>query len=422
LLVSNAVGSGIFTTTGFQARDLGDPLVILALWGVGGLLALAGAMSYGELGAALPRVGGEYVYLRRAFGPLCGFLSGWTSFTVGFGAAIAAAAMSFAAYLRVLLPESAVASSETAVALALVWGLTAVHALGVEQGGRFQRWITVAKIGAVLLGVALALAMGNGDWSNLSEPATRAAPQVGTTAVALIFVLYAFSGWNAASYIAGEMKDPARNLPRALVGGTLFITVFYLLVNLVYFYALPSDALAADPVLPVAEKVATSLFGPRAAAIVSGVLCVSIAGACSSMIWAGPRVYQAMAQDGVAPAALARTSGRGAPLSSIVAQSVWISALLFTGSFEQLVVYSGVALALFSALGVSSVIALRIREPELERPYRVAFYPWVPLAYVLGSLWIALYASWERPLESLLSIGTIALGVPFYWFWTRARS
>jgi len=421
LLISNAVGSGIFTTTGFQARDLGDPGAILLLWLVGGALALAGAMSYGELGAAIPRVGGEYVYLRRAFGPLCGFLSGWMSFTVGFGAAIAAAAMGFAAYMGTLAPGSLFERAPTAVALALVWALTGVHLLGTEQGGRFQRWITIAKIGAVFVGLIAAVAWGEGSWGNLTRGVPGVTPKLGTASVALIFVLYAFSGWNAASYIAGEMRDPARNLPRALIGGTLFVTVFYLAVNLVYFYALPASALAADPVLPVAEKVASALFGDDAARIASALLCLSIAGACSSMIWAGPRVYQAMAQDGVVPAALARTTKRGAPATSTLLQSTWISLLLFTGTFEQLVVYAGVALAVFSALGVGSVLVLRVREPDLPRPYRVALYPWVPLAYMAGSLWIARYTGLERPTEAALSAATIASGLPLYWLWNRRR-
>jgi APA family basic amino acid/polyamine antiporter len=419
LLVSNAVGSGIFTTTGFQARDLGEPVAILLLWAVGGALALAGAMSYGELGAAIPRVGGEYVYLRRAFGPLCGFLSGWMSFTVGFGAAIAAAAMGFAAYLGALLPGTVAERAPTLFAVLLVWALTGVHRLGTEQGGRFQRWITVAKIGAVVVLLAAAVLLGGGRWDHLTEGVAGVRPGLGSASVALIFVLYAFSGWNAASYIAGEMRDPARDLPRALVGGTLFVTGFYLAVNLVYFYALPAAALAADPVLPVAEKVATALAGDAAARGVSGLLCLSIAGSCSSMIWAGPRVYQAMAEDGAAPAILARTSRRGAPAASTVLQSLWITLLLFTGTFEQLVVYAGVALAVFSALGVGAVIALRIREPELERPYRVGLYPWVPLAYVAASLWIAVHTSLERPQEALLSVATIASGLPLYWLWSR---
>jgi APA family basic amino acid/polyamine antiporter len=419
VLVSNAVGSGIFTTTGFQARDLGDPLWILALWTLGGALALAGAMSYSELGAAMPRVGGEYVYLRRAFGPLVGFLSGWTSFTVGFGAAIAAAAVGFAHYLLTLLPEDFAIRSPVPLAVALVWALTAVHLLGVERGGSFQRAITIAKIAGLLLLVTGAFVSGRGDFAHLAADPAVATPRLGSAAVALIFVLYAFSGWNAAAYIAGEIERPERSLPRATIGGTLFVTGLYLTVNLAYFYALPPAALAADPVLPVAEKAAAALLGPAAAKLVAVVLCVSIAGAASSMVWAGPRVYQAMAEDGVAPAALARTSPAGAPVAATLLQSVWITLLVVSGTFEQIVIYSGFALAVFGAAAVASVLVLRRREPELPRPYRVAPYPWVPLAFVAASLWIAGHALVERPLEALLSAATVLAGIPLYRIWTR---
>ncbi len=422
VLVSNAVGSGIFTTSGFMARDLGDPSLILLLWGLGGVLALAGAMSYSELGASLPRVGGEYVYLRRAFGPLVGFLSGWTSFSIGFSAAIAATAVAFGAYLAVLLPGWRLAQSPTAAAVALVWLLTAIHSAGVERGGSFQRFITIAKIAGIGLLISGGLCFGSGDWGNLQARAPGVEPGIASTAVALIFVLYSFSGWNAAGYIAGEIRDPGRNLPLAMVGGTLFIAALYLAVNAVYFYALPASQLAAEPVLPVAEKAASALLGPTAATAVVAVLCVSIAGSISSMIWAGPRVYWAMARDRAAPAILGRTSRANAPVHATVLQSVWITLLVLSGSFEQLVIYSGVALALFSALAVSAVIVLRRREPELARPYRVKPYPWVPLAYIAASLWIAGYAAAERPLESLLSLATVAVGVPFYLVWSRREA
>ena len=417
LLVSNAVGSGIFTTTGFLARDLGSESWILALWLVGGGLALAGALSYAELGAALPRVGGEYVYLRRALGPRVGFLSGWTSFALGFGGAIAASAAAFAAYLQRWIPALA-ATSPAAIGLVLVWTLTAIHLLGVESSGRFQRWITFAKIGGVGVGVALAFLFGASAEPIAAAP--TATPRLGTAAIGLVFVLYSFSGWNAAAYIAGEMRDPARSLPRALIAGTLFVTALYLAVNLVYFFALPVSALGAEPVLPVAEKAARALFGDGAAQGVVAVLCVSIAGSASSMIWAGPRVTQAMADDGALPRALSRIGRGGAPIVATVLQSLWVSLLLLTGSFEQIVVYAGVALALFSALAVGSVIVLRYREPDLPRPFRVPAHPWVPLLFVVASLWTAAHASLERPTEALLSLGTVALGVPLH-AWAQRR-
>lgn len=207
-------------------------------------------MSYAGLGAALPRVGGEYIYLRRAFGPVWGFLSGWTSFTIGFSAAIAAAAVGFAHYLLTLVPETLASTRPALIALSLVWVLTAIHALGVERGGSFQRWITILKIGGIGLLVLAAFASGRGDLANLGAPPSDAKPGFGTAAVALIFVLYSYSGWNAAGYIAGEMRDPGRSLPRAMIGGTLLITGLYLAVNAAYFYALPVSALAADRCFP----------------------------------------------------------------------------------------------------------------------------------------------------------------------------
>lgn len=421
LLVSNVVGSGIFTTTGFMARDLGDPRLILVLWAAGGLFALAGAISYAELGAALPRVGGEYVYLSRAYGRLWGFLSGWTSFTVGFGAAIAAGAMSFAAYLATLLPQSFPVHDPTVLALALVWGLTAAHGRGVAVGGPTQVLLTLLKVGAIGLLIGGAMAVGGGSWEHLTVVEGQSGSSAGKATIALIFVLYAYSGWNAAAYIAGEIRDPALSLPRVLIAGTLFVTALYLCVNLVYFYALPVPDLAREPVLPVAEKAAAALLGARGTRVVVAVLCLSIAGAISSMVWAGSRVYYAMACDGVLPGFVARTSKAGAPLSAILLQSGWVTILVLSGTFEQLLVYAGVALALFSALAVTALLVLRLREPELPRPYRVPLYPWIPLTFIAASLLIVAYATLERPTESLLSLATIVSGVPLYLFWRRER-
>jgi APA family basic amino acid/polyamine antiporter len=416
VLVSNSVGSGIFTTTGFMARDLGDPWLVLGLWLLGGLFALAGAMSYAELAAALPRSGGEYVYLTRAFGPLAGFLSGWTSFTSGFGAAIAAAAAAFGELLAGSGAPGGIARDPRVAGLALVWGLTAVHALGVGPAGAFQRALTIAKVGGVALLVALGVTFGSGDWSHLGERA-QAAPGVGTACAAFVFVLWTFSGWNAAAYLAGEVRDPARAVPRALVGGTLVVCALYLALNLVYFYALPASELAREPVLPVAGRAASALLGPDAGRAVDAALGLSLAGAVSSMTWVGPRVYQAMAQDGALPRALGATTRTGAPRRALLLQSALASVLLWSGTFEQLVLFGGVALASFGALAVLAVIALRAREPELARPYRVAGYPWLPLGYAAASLVVVGWAAIERPAESALALASVAAGVPLYHVW-----
>ncbi len=370
VLVSNIIGGGVFTTTGFLARDLGDPGLILALWLVGALIALAGAMAYAELGAALPHAGGDYVYLREAYGPLVSFLSGWISFTIGFGATIAASASSFASYVLRVAPIAGEGSRvATGLALLLLWCLTAVHTAGVGAGGWLQRLLTTTKvvaIGAVILGGFL---FGTGNWTNLSVHAPSVEPTLGSTAVALIFITYCYLGWNVAGYIAGEIANPARTLPSIMIGGTACVALVYLLLNLVYLYALPVTALAEPPILPVAEKAAAALWGPTVARWLAALLAVSIAGAVSAMVWAGPRVTWAMARDGVlAPWLGALNARTGVPVRAIVLQSAWASLLILTGTFEQLVVYSGVVLAAFTALTVGTIFLLRHKAPDLSRP------------------------------------------------------
>jgi len=421
LLVSNVVGSGIFTTTGFMARDLGDPGLILAIWFFGALLALAGALSYSELGTALPVAGGEYAYLRRAYGPLVGFLSGWTSFTIGFSAAIAAGAMSFAAYLLQIVPfHSENGPLSTGIALTLIWVVTGFHLAGAGSGGFLQRLLTILNIGAILILVLGVLMLGKGNWSHLGLSAPDITPGFGTTMVSLIFVTYAYSGWNAAAYVAGEIVDPGRTIPRAMIGGTLFVGLLYLVVNGIYLYALPVTELGQPPILPVANKVASAMLGPTGTLLVTVLLCLSIAGAVSAMVWTGPRVYYAMAQDGLIPSLFAKTPGmQQAPINAILLQSLWASALIVSGSFERLVIYSGTVLTIFSALAVGAIPILRRQEPTLPRPYRTPLYPFVPAFYLLVSTVIVGSALYERPVEGGLGIATVLAGTPLYVLWRR---
>lgn len=423
VLVSNVIGSGIFTTTGFMARDLGHPGLILSVWFIGGLIALAGALSYSELGAALPVAGGEYAYLRRAYGPFVGFLSGWTSFTIGFSAAIAAGAVSFAAYLLQLFPlDDKGGTISSALALALLWLITGFHLAGVGAGGFLQRMLTVLKVGAILLLISAGLMAGKGNWAYLTVTDAPTVPGVGQFVVSLLFALYAYSGWNAAAYLAGEVTDPARTIPRTMIGGTLFIALLYLVLNGFYFYALPVTDLAKPPILPVADKVAVALLGSDAARFVTAMLCLSIAGAVSAMVWAGPRVYYAMAQDGLIPSLFARTPGRErTPINAILLQSLWASVLILSGSFERLVIYSGTVLMIFSALAVGAVPLLRWQEPNLSRPYRTPLYPFVPGFFVLMSIVIVASAFYERPVEGGLGIATVLAGAPLYLLWQRRR-
>ncbi|MCP9439991.1 MAG: amino acid permease [Nitrospira sp.] len=426
VLISNVIGTGIFTTTGFMARDLGHPGLILAVWVTGGLIALAGALSYSELGTALPVTGGEYVYLHRAYGPFVGFLSGWTSFAVGFSAAIAAGAMTFASYVLELVRfggESTEGVLPILVALALLWVITGFHLLGVGAGEFLQQALTMLNVGAILFLVVAGLIAGKGDWAHLAVPDARATPSIGLCIVSLIFALYAYSGWNAAVYLAGEVVEPARTLPRALIGGTVFVVLLYLVLNVLYFYALPAAALADPPLLPVANKVAVALLGTDAARLVTTILCLSMAGAVSAMVWAGPRVYYAMAKDGMIPTAFCRISGRrGTPTSAVLLQSLWASVLILSGSFERLVIYSGTVLTIFSALAVGAVFVLRHREPDLPRPYRTPLYPVVPALFIVVSVVIVWNALHERPIEGAMGMATVLAGAPLYMVWRWRRT
>lgn len=432
VLVSNMIGTGIFGTTGFMAADLGRPWLILSLWAAGALFSLLGAFCYAELGASWPRAGGEYVYIREAYGRLPGFLSGWMSLSIGFSAAIATNAHLFADYLRqlfpVLLPTSeagwqARLEQTYALELAMVWGLTAVHAAGVGPGGALQRALTIFKVAAMLLLIAAGLALGNGDWSHLGQSDPSVGVHLNTALVSFMFVTFSYSGWNAASYLAEEMVEPARNLPRAMIWGTLAVGALYLAMNVTYLYALPVAQLAADPIEPVGHKTATVLLGGETGRWFSALLGVSILGAASAMIWAGPRVYFAMARDGVFPAYFARTGAQShAPVGSIVLQSAWVSVLVVTGSFEALVRYATFALIAFAGLAVAAVIVMRRRAPDHPRPYRVPGYPWTPVVFLIVSAAILVAALQLSPRESLLGVVTILAGIPLYFLWRRSPS
>ncbi|HEY7679481.1 MAG TPA: amino acid permease [Terriglobia bacterium] len=437
VVIANVIGVGIFTTPGFLARDLGSPSAVLGIWLLGAILALAGALSYSELGAAFPEAGGEYVYLREAYGPLWGYLSGWICFFASFSGPIAAACIGFAAYVSHFAPalgpdyvlvsfpiggwEWRLSGGQVAALLAL-WGLTVVHTMSVERGGRLQVALTIGKTAALAVFVLLGFWLGSGNWGHLRAGSEGHLPPgaLRSLPVSLIFVLYCYSGWNAAAYLAGEVRDPNRNLPRSLLIGTGCVTVLYVALNVLFLYGLGVEGMSG--VLQIGEKASGALFGPSGADWVSALMALSILASASAMILAGPRVYFAMAADGVFPKRLAGVHRRYAtPASSILAQSLWASVLLLTGTFEQLVVYSGFVLVLFSGLAVATVIVLRVRRPELARPFRVPLYPATPLLFVAFSAWILVFTLRSRPTESLLGIATALLGLPLYFYWRRRR-
>ena len=422
VLVSNIIGGGIFTTTGLMARDLGDPQLILLLWVIGALFAVGGAMVYGELGSILPHAGGDYVYLREAYGPLVAFLSGWTSFTIGFGAAVAASAISFSSYaLRVIPVEDEQGWLARGLSLGLLWIMTLMHCRGLATGGRMQLLLTTTKvlaIGGLIFGGLFAVA---GHWDHLSARPMTVQPSLGASAIALVIVTYCYLGWNVVGYIAGDIADPGRTLPKIMIGGTAFVAVIYVLLNVVYLSALSISALARDPIIPVAEKAAAALWGPSSGRLVAAILCLSIAGAVSAMTWAGPRVYWAMAKDGVISPWLAHLHPRtGVPVRAILFQSLWASLLILSGTFEQLLVYSGLVLALFMALSLSTIFRLRDMLLNPARAYHAPLYPFLPAALVAGAFSLVFYSLMQRPIESLYGAATVLSGLPLYYFWSRS--
>jgi APA family basic amino acid/polyamine antiporter len=404
-----------------MARDLGDPMLILLLWSLGGLFAIGGAMVYGELGSRLPHAGGDYVYLREAYGPLVAFLSGWTSFTIGFGAAVAASAISFSAYAFRLFPVM----DETGwwakgLSLVLLWLVTLVHCRGLAGGGRLQRVITSTKVLAIGVLILGGLSASAAHWDWLSEGPALESPKAGSIAVALVIVIYCYLGWNVAGFIATEIADPRRSLPRVMIGGTVFVAAIYVLLNIVYLSALSVAGLAQEPIVPVAEKSAAALWGPSSGHLVAALLCLSIAGAVSAMTWAGPRVYWAMAQDGVITSWLAyRDPDTGVPARAILFQTFWASALILSGTFEQLIIYSGMVLAFFMGMTLSAIFPLRSRTQDPTPAYQSPWYPVLPALLVLGAMLVVGSSFLQRPTEALYGAATVAAGLPFYYYWRR---
>lgn len=420
-VVASMVGAGIFTTTGLMLARLGSDWLVLVCWVLGGTVALAGALSYAELATMMPQAGTEYVYLREIYGRPAAFLTGWTSFFVGFSAPIAASAVGCAAYLTAagLLPSAWIAQKGTAAAIVLC--LTVLHYSGVRRGGRVQSILAALNVCALLGIIGWGFARGGGDWESLRSSGSLWKPgdasQIG---LALLWVMFAYSGWNSSAYLAEEVKEPERTLPRSLLFGTLIVATLYVAVNLFFFYAAPPAELSGH--VAVGEVAIRRAMGPGAAtwlAIVVGLLLFS---AVSAYVFIGPRVYFAMARDGLFLRFAARIHPRfETPGLSILAQGFCAVLMILTGTFEQLLTYIGFALGVFPWLAVAGVIVLRRRQPARERPYRVFGYPLVPLYYLAATAYILGAALVSRPLPSLLAILTVAAGLPVYWLTMRQR-
>lgn len=426
LVIASMIGAGIFTTTGFQAAALGHPAYIFSLWIVGGALAFCGALAFAELGAALPRAGAEYVYIRESFGPLLAFISAFVALFAGFSAPIAAALKVLVEYLRHFVPlfESnpslvgGVTLNDLA-AVAIAWTLVGLHAWGARRGMRFSDAITALKVFGIVLIILAAFSLGDGSAANftyVSESYYELSllDRYSAVATSLIFVTFCYMGWNGAAYMAAEMPEPQRTLPRSLMLGTALVTLLYVLLNGVFFYAGNADVLAGHP--DVGLVAAQGLFGSTGISLVTAVMAVSILASASAMTALGPRVYYAFGQDFARLSILARADeATGAPRPALILQGLVTTAIIFSGRIDQILIYAGFTLTLFSSLAVACVVVLRRRRPELERPFRVPLYPAPIVLYLAVSVWTLVWAVRGRPIESLLALLTAVVGGGFFY-------
>jgi len=430
--IGSVLGTAVFITTADVARVLPHPGLVVGVWALGGALTLAGALTYAELGGMFPQAGGIYVYLKEAYGPLWGFLFGWASFLIIMSGGLAALAAGFGEYLGSFLPffstshllfalpvagwTWSVNGGQLAGALAIAF-LTVVNYLGLREGAGVQNAVTVVKIGSIVGLAAFGLMVPAPVSPHLMAPLPAAAT-ASAFGVAMIAVLWGYDGWYGATFLAGEMRRPARDLPRGLLTGTLAVTVLYVLMNFVYVRALPVEAMGAST--RIGEAAAAVLFGPTGARLVSLAVVFSTFGCLSSTILYCTRIYLAMAQDGVFFRSLARIHPKyRTPAMSIVAQGVWAIALTFSGTYEQLYTYVVFAVFLFHAATGAAVFVLRRKRPDEARPYRVWGYPVVPVVFILTSMAFVSNTLLERPMESLWGLGLLALGLPAYFFWRR---
>lgn len=421
LVVGTVIGVGIFTSTGFQAQALPHPGLLLLLWVVGGALSICGALCYAELGAALPEAGGEYVYLRESFGPSLAFASAAVSLVAGFSAPIAAVLKSFVRYLSHFLPGLAegphVASVpvEDLLAVLLTWLLVALHLGGLRGGMRFQDAVTGLKVLGIVLLLLAAAAFGHGDTDHWTRVAPRfegmtLADRLGAFATSLVFVMFCYSGYNASCYMASEVRDPQRVLPGSILAGIGLVVALYLGLNLFYLYGADVDALAGH--VEVALLAARTMFGASGAGAVAFILLFGLLSAASAMTVAGPRVYFAVGRDVPRLSALARVHGRSrVPAVALVVQGIVTTAIILTGTVDQIQQYATIATTLFACLVAAGLMILRRRRPALRRPFRAWAYPVTPLLFLGGCAWMLVWNVRERPAESVLALLTVGAAV-----------
>jgi APA family basic amino acid/polyamine antiporter len=437
IVVANMVGTGIFTTTGFLAGDLGSAPLVVAIWFVGAALAFAGALCYSELGINFPRSGGEYVYLTEAWGPSWGFLTGWVSFFAGFSAPIAAAALAVSEYLSHFHPALSTQSDASNVVLGpltlrlgpgqwlaclLVALFTALNVFGMRPAARAQNFLTATKVVVILAFVTLGFTAGHGDWAHFSQPAVRTSQNsvAAQFVLSLVFVFFGYSGWNAATYVAEELHDPDRTIPRSLLAGTLLVALLYAGLNMAFIYASPLESMKG--VLGVGAHAASALFGPSVAGVFSALMAFCLLSTVNAMTMIGPRVYYAMASRGAFFPIAARVHPVWhTPWIAVLAQGACCCLMILCGTFAGLVQYIGFSLWLFTLMAVVGLLRLRRRPGWKPLPAANFLFPLVPGLYIVISAWVLLFMIGLRPVQSAYGLVTIALGAALHRWVLRGR-
>jgi len=410
IVIANMIGTGVFTSLGFQVLGIESGFAIIMLWVVGGVLALCGALTYGEIGAAFPESGGEYNYLSKLYHPAVGFISGWVSVTVGFAAPIAAAAMALGSYVNKVYPTV----NPIILALSIIAIITVIHSINLKAGSLFQRIFTIVKVVCIVMFIGFGLfhvpqhtvnfTANTNAWNDIFSKGF---------AISLIYVTYAYSGWNAASYISGEMKNAQRNLPRALLVGTLVVMVIYTVLNYVFLYSVPIPELKG--VLEVGYLSANKIFGAQLGQFMSLIIALLLISTISAMIIAGPRVMKSMGTDIKGLKFFATSNKNNVPYVAIIFQSVIAVTLVLTSSFQSLITYVGFTLNLFTFLTVLGIFILRYKHKHIVTSYKTFLYPVTPLLFLSIILFILGYIMIEKPVESLYGLGTVLLGLAIYF-------
>lgn len=437
IVIGTVIGSGVFLVPSTMIRYLGSVQILFVVWVVAGLLSLFGALTYSELAAAMPEAGGEYVYLSAAYGPFWGFLYGWTQFWVAKSGSIATLAAGFYTYLTAFYPVLGFSllviplhigpggslleiHYGQLVAIGLILILGCVNYIGVRAGGNVQIFVTVVKMALIVGVIAVGILSGKGDFSHFGAQIPSAGGIAGFFA-AMVSALWAYDGWNNVSMISSEIREPQRNLPRALIFGTVAVIATYVLINVAYFYVLSPRQVAASH--RVAAEMMSSIYGQAAAAVVTLAVLISIFAALNGSILSGSRVPYAMARDGLFFRAAANVHPRfHTPGKSMLMLCIWSCVVVLSGWFDDLynfVIFGSWILYLMTAV---SVFVLRSKQPNLDRPYRVTGYPIVPVLFVIVAALLLVSTLHTRPRESMMGLGLMSLGVPFYLFWNRRRS